>query len=352
MSQISPPVRILLVGAIVFLAAWFTVLRPKSATTAPPAPTPAATATPTGTPTDGLGRAVAKARGAAATEEAASKAHNGETAPAQTGTATKSAPSTAPAQPAVAIPANVLAKLPKDVSAALKAHKTLVLGVIADGATPLRPLADDDRYVRNSLRKVNRYGGQVLVKRVAVSSLVDYAPLVGDLQVNQTPSIVVIDGKLRGTVLAGYVDGIAINQAIANARADSIQPLLADPYLRSLDKFCSSYNTSFEHWSWPTIPGKPALRSSLGRRLQLAADYRSAFAGIAAPARWGSLKRQILARIESVHATIAKQNTAILHGNQAAYLAAGNRSDFAGGPKLDRKLDSLGVTSCVDNRRS
>ena len=30
-SQISLPVRILLIGAVVFLAAWFTVLRPKAA---------------------------------------------------------------------------------------------------------------------------------------------------------------------------------------------------------------------------------------------------------------------------------------------------------------------------------
>ena len=31
-SQISQPVRILLIGAVVFLAAWFTLLRPKAET--------------------------------------------------------------------------------------------------------------------------------------------------------------------------------------------------------------------------------------------------------------------------------------------------------------------------------
>ncbi|MEA2274939.1 MAG: hypothetical protein QOI98_3647, partial [Solirubrobacteraceae bacterium] len=57
-SQISPPVRILLIGAVVFLAAWFTVLRPKAETIEPTTTTPAPKTT-------GLGKAVAAAKSAA-----------------------------------------------------------------------------------------------------------------------------------------------------------------------------------------------------------------------------------------------------------------------------------------------
>ena len=92
------------------------------------------------------------------------------------------------AQPPIAIPAEELAKLPKDVAAALKERKILVLGVFADGATEWRPMADDDRYVRNALRKTNRYDGDVVVKQVAVSKLSTYGSLVNDLDVNQSPS--------------------------------------------------------------------------------------------------------------------------------------------------------------------
>ena len=355
MSQISPPVRIVLVGAIVFLAAWFTVLRPKSASTVAPAATPAATATATGTPTDGLGRAVAKARGAAAAEESASKAHAGESTAqaqpqAQTGTATKSAP--APAQPAVAIPANVLAKLPKDVSAALKAHKTLVLGVIADGATNLRPLADDDRYVRNTLRKVNRYDGQVLVKRVPVSSLVRYAPLVGDLEVNQTPSTVVIDGKLRGTVLTGYADRISINQAIADARAATIHPLITDPYLSKLSATCTQWETHQDRWSYPTVPGNKALKSSMDRRVRLENHYRAVFTNIAAPKRWRSLKADFVAALKSYDTSLAGQAKAIKAHDTKAWVTATESFDTGRFRKLDARFDRLGVTGCVSNRRS
>ena len=62
-----------------------------------------------------------------------------------------------------------------------------MLGVIADGATDYRPLADDDRYVRNALRDVNRYDGDVFVKTVPLAKLSDYGAMVNDLGVNQTP---------------------------------------------------------------------------------------------------------------------------------------------------------------------
>jgi hypothetical protein len=347
-SQISPPVRVLLAGAIILLAAWFTVLRPKADTAVPPVATPVATAT--GTPTDGLGRAVAKAHGAAATEEAASKAHNGEAAQAQADTGTK-APQVREV-PTVAIPANVLAKLPSDVVGALKAQDTIVLGVIADGATELRPLADDDRYVRNALSRVNTYEGQVLVKRVPVSELVNYAPLVGDLQVNQTPSIVVIDHKLRGTVLAGYVDRISINQAIADARADSVQSLIADPYLRKLSATCREWTTHEDRWSYPTIPGQKALKSSMDRRVRLENRYRAIFTDLAAPKRWRSLKAEFVAAMKSYDTSLARQAKAVKAHDHHAWVAATESFDTGRFTRLDARLDKLGVTGCVSNRRT
>jgi hypothetical protein len=347
-SQISPPVRLLLVGAIVFLAAWFAVLRPKSASTPPAAPA----ATATTTPTDGLGRAVAKARGAAATAEGAAKAAAGETAQSQAETGAATKPGSAQSQPAVAIPAKVLAKLPHDVAHALKAHRTIVLGVIADGATPLRPLADDDRYVRNALRRVNHYDGTVLVKRVPVGSLVRYAPLVGDLHVNQMPSIVVVDGNLHGTVLAGYVDRIAINQAIADARRNSIHPLISDPYLRKLNAVCTQYYTAQDRWSYPTIPGKQARVSSMDRRIALEKHYRAVVARIAAPARWQSLKRQFLSALDDFQRPLFKQAQALKTNDLAAWAAATRSFDWTSARKVDARFNRAGVTSCAIDRRS
>jgi hypothetical protein len=290
-SQISPPVRILLAGAIIFLAAWFTVLRPKPGVTATPVATPVATAT--AKPTDAFGKAVAKAKGAVATSNAAAQREGGET-PTQTQTQTQAHTGTAakptPAQAPIAIPAKVLATLPKDVAAALRARKTLVLGVIADGATDIRPLADDDRYVRAALGRVDRYDGHVLVKRVPVSSLVRYAPLVGDLQVNQTPTIVVVDGKLQGTVLPGYADQVTIDQAVADALGTTI----ADPYVRKLSLTCTRYSTRVERWSLPIAPGKAARAASNRDALAIVSTYHGIVARTPAPARWRGLKAQVV----------------------------------------------------------
>src|SRR3954470_19874095 len=127
-SQISQPVRILLVGAVVFLAAWFTLLRPKSETV-PPLTTSTTTTTPaaTSTPQTGLGKAVDAAKKAAGVSPTASA-----TAAPATGTATTTKPDAKPANaPIAAVPAEVLAKLPTKVSGALKARNVLVLGVLS-----------------------------------------------------------------------------------------------------------------------------------------------------------------------------------------------------------------------------
>ncbi len=344
MSQISPPVRIILVGAVLFLAAWFTVLRPKSGATVAPPATPAATATATGTPTDAYGRAVAKAKGAAAQTSAAAARDAGETQPPQTEAQTGSAAKTAPAQPPIAIPAKVLATLPTDVATALKARKTLVLGVTADGATDLRPLADDDRYVRNALQRVNRYHGQVLVKRIPVGSLVSYAPLVGDLEVDQTPSIVVIDRKLQGTVLPGYVDQAAINQAIADARGTAI----ADPYLAKLSLTCTRYYTRVARWSLPTEKGKAARTASNRDAIGIVATYRGIVAATPAPAQWRSLKTQF------VRYLAGRETSLRAAARNGAQISAGRfRTDTSpAAVALDRSFNRAGALGCAVDRRS
>jgi hypothetical protein len=336
------PVRILLAGAVVFLAAWFTVLRPKPVTVEPA--TPVATPVATGTPTDGLGRAVAGARHAAG--QAQGKTKTGSAAQSAT------APATKPAAPAVAIPAKALAALPKDVARALTGRRTIVLGVIADGATNWRPLGDDDRYVRNALRRVNRYDGDVVVKTVPVSHLSNFTPLVGDLHVNQTPSVVVVDGTLQARVLTGYVDRTAINQAIADARRDSIHPLIRDPYLRTLNTYCAQYITSIDRWSLPTVSGKQALDASMDRRLALAKRYHADLLRIKAPAKWRGLKAQFSQVLGNVDTTLAKQTTAVKRHDLASFVAAYQAYDFSSDRKLDKHFDQLGVTSCVSDRRS
>jgi hypothetical protein len=343
-SQISPPVRIVLAGAVIFLAAWFTVLRPKAATVDPPVPvsTPGV-----------MGGAVGKAKSAAATAEGAAKAAAGETEPGSAAKPETAAADPAKAQtPAVAIPAAVLAKLPHDVSKSLKQHDTIVLGVIADGATELRPLADDDRFVRQALHKVNHYDGEVLVKTVPVGHLARFAPLVGDLNVNQTPSVVVIDRDLKARVLTGYADKIAINQAIADARRDSIHPYITDTYLRKLNTVCAQFYTSIERWSLPTSPGKKAMNASLDRGVAIFDRYHAAVARIPAPAKWRGLKTQFVKVMANREAGIRKAFGAVKRNDPQGAYDAVLAFDFTKVRALDKRFDAAGVTGCSIGRRS
>jgi hypothetical protein len=352
--------RILFAGAVVFLAVWFTLLRPKSdaapAVTATTTSTPAAGNVNTGEPAvSGAGKIVEKAKSAATAAEGAAKAAAGESTDSTKttpGAATTSAPDSKPATPAVQIPAATLAELPKDVAGALTARKVLVLAVLSDDAKHWRPMADDDRYVRNTLKKVNRYDGQVLVKQVPLSGLTTYGPLVNDLKVNQTPSVVVVDRDLKANVLEGYVDRISINQAIADARAASTDPMITDPYLRKANEICAKTNVAANRWSMPTVPGRKAWIASSRRLQAVVRGDRHAIASLAAPARFRAFKRQWMRALGTwgtkVDDVLAKVRANKFTAAEASLIAW----DPTDARKLDHRFDELGLTSCSVLRRS
>jgi hypothetical protein len=340
-SQISMPIRILLVGAVVAVAAWFTVLKPKPVTAELDAPAQTAAQT-------AYGKAVAKAKNVAAkavaTTTPAAAESNGAAAPAAT-------PEPA-AQPAVAIPDEELAKLPTTVAAALKEHKILVLGVFADGATNWRPMADDDRYVRNALRKTNRYDGDVVVKHVDISKLSTYGSLVNDLDVVQSPSVVVIDRELKGRVLTGYVDRISINQTIADARDATTTPNITDPYLREVNAFCGDYKLRFSRLSKPTVRGRKPFLAAMNRAAESARVYRRKFTAIEAPAKWRSLRAQYLRNLVADELLTSAMVKSVKQKDVASALVILALADMTDARALDRRFNKVGLTNCASNRRS
>ncbi len=357
-SQISPPMRILLAGAVVFLALWFTILRPKADDS-----TPATTTAPgnvnTGQPAQSeAGKIVEKAKTAATQAEGAAKAAAGETADATKttpGTATTTAPD-AKADPAAVAPADQLAKLPKDVAKAVTGHKVMVLAVLADKGKHWRPMADDDRFVRNTLKQVNRYDGDVFVKQIPLAKIDSYGVIMNDLDINQTPSIVVVDSKLKANVIAGYLDKVSINQAIADARADSISPLITADYLKSANKICSNATVSLDRWSQPTVHGRKAHLAAAKRQLFEWTSYRTAVRKLAAPARYRVLRKQWLKWLGS-EVKIRKQALAAAkkHKSEAAIIDAWNA--VLSHPellkqlrKVDHRFNDAGLTSCAYNR--
>src|SRR4051794_18761522 len=190
MSQISPPIRILLVGSVLFIAAWMTILKPKDSAPAP-APAAAAPATPrvaaggekAGT---SLGKAVEAANNASSAQSAANARHGDESQSAPAAPSTAATPSTAAAKPGTTTtdPKGDVsdAGLPLPVAKAVAQHKVLVLLF-------WNPKAADDRAVRKELRFVGtRHRKDVVVHVADVKNIARYAPVTRGANVEQSPS--------------------------------------------------------------------------------------------------------------------------------------------------------------------
>lgn len=362
MSQVSPPIRILLVGAVVFLAAWFTILKPKD----PIEPVAAPVAPVTGAPASKPGEFAAKAKtGAAQAEASATGAANAgleedgtapapgaatAAAPTQTGAATQAAPSAAPKLPA--LPPESLKGLPKPLRTGLEERKIVVLGVLNTESSSTTQMADDDRAVRSVLRRVNRYDGGVVVRTAPIARLAKYDGLLKALQVTQSPTVVVVDRNRRAIALEGYVDRGTVDQAIADARDTSVATRIKDPYLRKVNEFCGGRGLVLSR------SAQGATVRGGGRRL-LASHARTdrrllaRFGRIAAPAKWRGLDAQIT-RLLSAQVRVSRSTLAASRagGSSAAVRRAtrGSAELTALLVPLDRRFNAEGLTACAAKR--
>ena len=349
-SQISPPLRIVLVAVIGLIAAWMLFLRPKTEPT--PAPTPAPATAPGVT---GLSKAVDKAKDASATSDKANekvqKATGDDDAAkadaGKSGSAKETAPQfvTGRELPLEPLTAEQTKDLPKVIVKALDKRQVFVVGVFDTKEKRWARMARDDRAVRRELAKTNRYKGEVVATTSTLGKLSSLNAVIGDLGVTQTPSVVVVDRNRKAVVLTGFVERNAINQAIADARRNSTEVRITDPYVRSLNRTCANFDIRLDRFDLPATRAqiKPASRR-FGR---LMSTYRTKFASLKAPAKYRPIQRQVdgvLAKGEDVAVALRSGNFAKM---DAAYTAL-----LASGAGLDRKFANAGATACVSNRKS
>jgi hypothetical protein len=234
MSQISPPIRIVLVAAVAFLTAWLLFLRPKTEDIPPPAPAATAPAKQPGTTAQSAaGKAVQAAENAKATAESAAKARAGETA-AQTAPATAAAKAPAAAAAKLGVDPAALATLPRGVRKALEARQIVVLGFFNRAAL-------DDRQTKKQFEKVHRFHGRVYVHSASLQAVQRYQVITRGVDVSQTPSIVVIDRNMKAQLLTGYVDHVRVEQAVVDAMRRSDMPVVKAAYLRKVNALCGTY---------------------------------------------------------------------------------------------------------------
>jgi hypothetical protein len=225
MSQISPPIRILLICAVAFLAAWMLFLRPSSDTGTPAAePAPATTAPADAGGADAnsaSGKLVEKANETAAAQDAKAEQladGTGETvvpadSPPTAGT-TAATPSTATEPGKLTAKAAAAGGLPPRVVRALDHHKVLVLLFWS-------PKSADDKAVRTALTGIDRHKGKVLAHATNVKRIAAYGQITRGADVEQSPTVVVVDRNRKVETLVGFVDRRSIDQAVTDALRNS-----------------------------------------------------------------------------------------------------------------------------------
>jgi hypothetical protein len=284
-SQISPPIRILLVASIGLIAAWMLFLRPKAEPAS--APSPAAATAPGAT---GLGNAVDKAKSAGAAQEARDAKVQEATGENATGSQAGSAKT--PANGAAPAASLDLEGVPAPVAKALESRKILVLAFF-------NPKGADDKAVRKELKSVDRWGSEVVVRSADVKSVSRYGKITRGADVEQSPTVVVVDRNQKAETLAGYVDAQTIDQAVVDAMRAS-GGLIKDKYLRAVNDVCRTYGQSV----W-TVPSPTSLGSEVETALATyergSARLLTKFKAVPAPAKWRGFKRAGVADITAIH---------------------------------------------------
>lgn len=227
MQHVSRPLIGLLVGTVAFFAVWLVAFKPSSSTSAAGG-------------TSGLGRfqpAINAARGVAATTQAgAARATTGNSGtPAASSTPTTAsataAPSTKPAPSTKSAPSNITtprttttpaatstARTPSvrvsssvpaarvrlnTVQRALKAHKVIALLFY-------NPAAADDVAVKQEMRAIPTHRGAVVKLSVPLGELSRYAAVTNQVQVQFSPTLVLIDRHANATTIVGFTDTFEI----------------------------------------------------------------------------------------------------------------------------------------------
>jgi hypothetical protein len=343
MSQISPPMRIVLAVAVVFLAAYMLVLKPKDEEPAPAA-TPAVPAAEAGGPeaNTSLGQAVEGAREAAGAAESAAAARAGETATGTAPSTTQSTPSdspeSTPAQPAGASSDPALAKLPKWLQKSMDEKVVAILFTNNKSA--------DDERTHEALRHAYSGDGDVVRRAVPVSEISKYQAVAEGVDVSQSPTLLVIARDRSAEIIGGYASVDTINQAIVDALLATDNPRESVEWLQLAQKECKQISNRS---MIGVTPGEtPAgVRKNVAATMAVMGSSLGTLRNAPIPARYKPVK-DMLTRYIASEMAVGRQVQATLGGKEVDAIKV--TRVLAGNDKLQSRtvleMNAHGVSSC------
>ena len=343
MSQISPPIRILLVLTVAVLGVYMLFLRPKPVEAPPPAP--AAPNLETDAPAvSEPGKLAEEAQGAAKAAEDNDARLQGKLDEVDGGEVASGAAKVKPGAPAAAgAVAEDLKGLPKPVAAALRRHQVLVL-LFWNGRSA------DDQAVHAALKRVDRWNGRVSVQSAPISRIARYGRIARGVDIQQSPTVVVADPNLRAETLVGYVDAATINQAVVDALRNSTG-LFASAYLREVDALCVGHSNAVA--GVPNFYGGGSLKKADARLTTV--DWRitrfiADFKAVTAPKPWKGYHAAATSDLVAFDAVVSRYAADVTAGSTVAALLAAERRYLAAGrpvaERIDRRFDRRGLFRC------
>jgi hypothetical protein len=189
----------LLVATIAFFAVWTVALKPSSSSgpaSSPSSPAPAASQPKAAAP--------AHADASHASASHATAAH----ASATRASAAKAKPAAKPAVKHTVSPQQRQSLIENG----LNHHKVLAILFF-------NPAAADDQAVKHELDEIPAQRGKVVKLAVPLSELTRYPVITNQVQVTESPTLVLIDGQRKADLLTGYLDQLELSQRVSDAVA-------------------------------------------------------------------------------------------------------------------------------------
>jgi hypothetical protein len=349
-SQISPPIRVVLLCAVAFLGAYMLFLRPKDEAFVEPAPAPnVQTGEPAvsepGKVAEAAQDAVDAANSQLEAQESVDGVDAGEAAAAGSATGTRKGAKGNAAAPG-AVPAD-LTGVPRPVKRAIRQEKVLAL-LFWNGKSA------DDKAVRAALRDVDTWDGRVMVHTAPIKRISKWGRISRGVNVDQSPTVVIVDTKLRAEALVGYVDAKTIDQAVADALRTTKDGLIEDPYLEKINAVCAEHYgpiiavPDIDEENGPTA--EEFVEEMRMRHDALHADFKA----VKAPKRWRAF-RAAAVRDHAAHSALLADWDAYLGSKPSRLRLARSVIRFAPREhKLVRRnalrMDRRHVVSCGRSR--
>jgi hypothetical protein len=216
MASLPRPLIGLLVASVAFFAVWTVALKPSksggpvSSSSSPSAaasqPKPAASQPKPAAPAHADAKATVSH---AATAHAATASHASASVSAS---AAKAKPVAKPAAKPAAKHTVTPQQRQSAIENALNKHRVLAILFF-------NPAAADDQAVKHELDAIPARGGKVVKLAVPLSELTRYPVITNQVQVTESPTLVLIDGKHKADMLTGYLDQLELSQRVSDALA-------------------------------------------------------------------------------------------------------------------------------------